>query len=163
MRATLITILTALLIASAQQVATQPSAAAQKSAAKTAAQKKGTAAPGAKKVYSFTDTVQLVVVDVFAKDKDGNPVPGMKASDFAITEDGKPQSIKVCEYQELQTAPITAAPPTTLAARPEPAAPLPPVAAEVKAVTTNQIAPAKAREVKYKDRRLMVMFFDMTS
>jgi hypothetical protein len=167
MRTILITILAALLIASAQQVATQPPAAQQKSAAKSGApQKKGTAsAPGAKKVYSFTDTVQLVVVDVFAKDKNGNPVPDMKAADFAITEDGKPQIIKVCEYQELQTAPVTEAPPTptALAARPEAAAPLPPVAAEVKAVTANQITPAKAGEVKYKDRRLMVMFFDMTS
>ncbi len=164
MRATLITILAALLIASAQQVATQPPAAQQKSAAKTAApQKKGTAsAPGAKKVYSFTDTVQLVVVDVFAKDKDGNPVPSLKPSDFAITEDGKPQIIKVCEYQELQTAPITT-PPATLEKRPEAATPLPPVAAEVKAVTTNQITPAQAGEIKYKDKRLMVLFFDMTS
>ena len=164
MRATLITILAALLIASAQQVATQPPAAPQKSAAKTAAaQKKGTAAPGAKKVYSFTDTVQLVVVDVFAKDKDGNPVPNLKPSDFAITEDGKPQAIKVCEYQELQTAPLTAAPPATLAPRPETAAPLPPVTAEIKSVTTNQITPAQAGEIKYKDKRLMVLFFDMTS
>jgi len=164
MRATLFTILAALLIASAQQVATQPPAAPQKSAPKSAApQKKGTAAaPGTKKVYSFTDTVQLVVVDVFAKDKDGNPVPNLKPSDFAITEDGKPQIIKVCEYQELKSDPITT-PPATLEKRPETAAPLPPVSAEVKAVTTNQIAPAKAGEIKYKDKRLMVMFFDMTS
>jgi VWFA-related protein len=162
MRATLITILAALLIASAQQVATQPPAAAQKSAAKTAAQKKGTAAPGAKKVYSFTDTVQLVVVDVFAKDKNGNPVPGMKASDFAITEDGKPQDIKVCEYQELKSDPITT-PPATLETRPDAAAAPKPATLEIKAVTSNQIAPAQAGEVKYKDKRLMVLFFDMTS
>src|ERR1035441_10485069 len=162
MRATLITILAALLIASAQQVATQPPAAPQKSAAKTAAQKKGTAAPGAKKVYSFTDTVQLVVVDVFAKDKNGNPVPGLKAADFAITEDGKPQVIKVSEYQELKSDPIVIAP-ATLEKRPEAAAPLPPATLEIKSVTSNQIAPAQAGEVKYKDKRLMVLFFDMTS
>src|ERR1035441_8057638 len=131
MRATLITILAALLIASAQQVATQPPAAPQKSAAKTAAQKKGTAAPGAKKVYSFTDTVQLVVVDVFAKDKNGNPVPGLKAADFAITEDGKPQVIEVSEYQELKSDPIAIVP-ATLEKRPEAAAPLPPATLEIK-------------------------------
>jgi VWFA-related protein len=162
MRATLITILAALLIASAQQVATQPPAAAQKSAAKTAPQKKGTAAPGAKKVYSFTDTVQLVVIDVFAKDKNGNPVPGMKASDFAITEDGKPQDIKVCEYQELKSDPITT-PPATLETRPDATAAPNPATLEIKAVTSNQIAPAQAGEIKYKDKRLMVLFFDMTS
>ena len=32
-----------------------------------------------------------------------------------------------------------------------------------KAVTANQIAPEKPGDIKYKDRRLMVMFFDMTS
>jgi VWFA-related protein len=162
MRVTLFTILAALLIASAQQVATQPPAAPQKSAAKSAAQKKGTAAPGAKKVYSFTDTVQLVVVDVFAKDKNGNPVPGLKAADFAITEDGKPQDIKVCEYQELKSDPITT-PPATLETRPDAAAAPKPATLEIKAVTSNQIAPAQAGEVKYKDKRLMVLFFDMTS
>ena len=163
MRATLFTILAALLIASAQQVATQPPAAPQKSAAKSAAQKKGTAGPaGAKKVYSFTDTVQLVVVDVFAKDKNGNPVPGLKAADFAITEDGKPQVIKVSEYQELKSDPIAIVP-ATLEKRPEAAAPLPPATLEIKSVTSNQIAPAQAGEVKYKDKRLMVLFFDMTS
>ena len=46
----------------------------------------------------------------------------------------------------------TAAP----AAPPAPAAP----ATQPKAPTTNTIAPAKAGEIKYKDRRLLVMFFD---
>jgi VWFA-related protein len=88
--------------------------------------------------------------------------PSLKSSDFAITEDGKPQAIKVCEYQELQSDPVTA-PPAALVERPAAAEAPKPVAAEVKAVTTNQIAPAKTGEIKYKDRRLMVLFFDMTS
>ena len=33
----------------------------------------------------------------------------------------------------------------------------------MKSVTANQIAPSKPGEVKYKDRRLLVMFFDMTT
>ena len=32
-----------------------------------------------------------------------------------------------------------------------------------KSVTANQIAPRKPGDIKYKDRRLLVMFFDMTS
>jgi VWFA-related protein len=168
MRATLITLLAALLIASAQQVATQPPAAAQKSTTKStasqtksAAQKKGAAtAAGSKKTFSFSDTVQLVVVDVFAKDKDGNPVPNLKASDFTITEDGKAQDIKICTFQELKTDPITTPPP---ALEQRPAAAEAPKVAEVKAAVTTQITPAAAGEVKYKDKRLMVLFFDMTS
>src|SRR5271165_4264832 len=112
MRATLIVILAALLIASAQQVATQPPAAAQKKGAPGSA--KQDAAKGAsKKTFSFSDTVQLVVVDVFAKDKNGNPIENLKADDFTITEDGKPQKITVCQYQELKNDPITEAPAST--------------------------------------------------
>ena len=154
MRNTLVIILAALLTASAQQ-ANQPPAGSQKKAAPA---KQDAAKSGTKKMFSFSDTVQLVVVDVFAKDKNGNPIPNLKASDFAITEDGKPQEIKLCEYQELKnerSEPL----PSTLAVRAEAEAPKP----AVKPITANQITPAKAGEVKYKDRRLMVMFFDMTS
>jgi VWFA-related protein len=164
MRATLFVILAALLIASAQQTITQPPAAPQK---KGAPAKQDASKGATKKTFSFSDTVQLVVVDVFAKDKNGNPIENLKADDFAISEDGKPQKITVCQYQELKNDPIveTAESTATLTTRgpvlgeakkPDPGA-------AMKAVTANQITPAKAGEVKYKDRRLMVMFFDMTS
>ena len=114
-------------------------------------------------------STQLVVEDVMIKSKDGNPISGLKASDFTVTEDGKPQDIKVFEFQKLQDEAV--AMPETLKTRtpesakadataPAPAAPKPPV---VKPVTTNEIAPEKPGDIKYKDKRLMVMFFDMTS
>jgi VWFA-related protein len=158
MRNTLVILLGALLIAAAQQTTTTPPSGAQK---KGASAKQEATKGAAKKTYSFSDTVQLVVVDVFAKDKSGNPIENLKASDFTITEDGKPQAIKFCEYQELKNDPITEPPAAAaLTPRPEVAEAPKPV---VKAVTANQIAPASPGEVKYKDRRLMVMFFDMTS
>src|ERR1035441_1562530 len=110
MRATLFTILAALLIASAQQTVTQPAAAPQK---KGAPAKQDASKGASKKTFSFSDTVQLVVVDVFAKDKNGNPIENLKADDFVISEDGKPQKITVCQYQELKNDPIAARPPTT--------------------------------------------------
>jgi VWFA-related protein len=162
MRNTLIVLLGALLIAAAQQTTTTPAAPAQKKGAPAAKATKQDATKGAaKKTFSFSDTVQLVVVDVFAKDKDGHPIENLTAKDFTITEDGKVQDIKKCEYQELKNDPITEPPPAA-ALTPRPAvaeAPKP----EVKAVTTNQIAPAKTGEIKYQNKRLMVMFFDMTS
>ena len=158
MRNTLVILLGALLIAAAQQTTTTPPPGAQK---KGSPARQEAAKGAAKKTYSFSDTVQLVVVDVFAKDKNGNPIENLKASDFTITEDGKPQTIKFCEYQELKSDPITEPPAAAaLTPRPEVAEAPKPV---VKAVTANQIAPATPGEVKYKDRRLMVMFFDMTS
>src|ERR1035441_4601213 len=115
--------------------------------------------------FKFATTTQLVVVDVTVKDKSGNPIRGLKPADFNITEDGKKQDIKIFTYQELEE---TVTPPEPVPAKaptpaPAPDAPATPVAPIVKAVTANQIAPSRPGEVKYKDRRLLVMFFDMTS
>jgi VWFA-related protein len=166
MRATLIVLLAALLIASAQQATQAPAAAPAKKAAP-AKQDAGKQAATSKKPFSFSDTVQLVVIDVFAKDKSGNPVEGLKPEDFSVSEDGKPQKITTFQYQELKSDPepaeevqsksLTTRGPVLGEAKKVD------TAAAVKAVTAAQITPAKAGEVKYKDRRLMVLFFDMTS
>lgn len=109
----------------------------------------------------FGATTQLVVEDVIVKSKDGKPVEGLKPSDFTITEDGKAQKISVFEYQtleqEAQPAPPPAPKPAIETADVEPAQPA------VKPVTAVQIAPEKPGDLKYRDRRLMVMFFDLTS
>ncbi len=107
----------------------------------------------------FGATTQLVVEDVILKSKDGKPVEGLKASDFTITEDGKPQKISVFEYQTLQEEPEPA---PALPARPAvdtatAATPAP------KPVTAIQIEPEKPGDIKYRDRRLLVLFFDLTS
>jgi VWFA-related protein len=105
-----------------------------------------------KGTYKFEVNSQLVVVNVAAKDKSGAPLDGLRPADFTITEDGKAQQIKVFEFQRLEEAAMGA---PEAAVSPVAA----PGAAPVKAAP-NAIAPAKAGEVKYKDRRLMVMFFD---
>src|SRR5215813_2567799 len=115
-----------------------------------------------KGIAKFSTTRQLVVVDVTAKDKSGKPIKGMKPSDFLIAEDGKKQNIEVFEYQELEETVAPEAAPT-LKQREEPKPDAAPAAPVVKSLTANQIAPSKPGEVKYRDRRLLVMFFDMTS
>ena len=106
-----------------------------------------------KGTYKFEVNSQLVVVNVSAKDKNGAPLDGLTSTDFTVTEDGKTQQIKVFEFQRLEEAPMPA-PDAAHAAT-----------AEAQASTqckpaAKTIAPAKAGEVKYKDRRLLVMFFD---
>ena len=106
----------------------------------------------------FESTVQLVVMDVTVKDKNGKPIENLTEKDFTITEDGRPQVIKVFEFQRLEEETLPEA-----ALQPRPAAPRPEAAAEataqgpaVASLTANQIAPAKPGEVKYQDRRLLV-------
>ena len=102
----------------------------------------------------FQSTTQLVVVNVSATTKSGQPLNGLKASDFTVTEDGKPQQVKVFEFQQLEN---TVLPAPALAQR-EPVAPAAPKAA--KPAIAPAIAPATPGEVKYRDKRLLVLFFD---
>ena len=111
-----------------------------------------------KGAFKFETTTRLVIVNVAVKDKSGGPVEGLSASDFTITEDGKPQQIKVFEYQRLAD---TTLPEPGLARRDETSSPAP--AAAVKPVAPVQIAPSRQGEVKYKDRRLLVLFFDLAA
>ncbi len=106
-------------------------------------------ASGQQREFKFEATSSLVVINVAAKDKSGKPLADLKASDFAVTEDGKPQQIRVFEYQSLLDEPL---PSRGLLQRPEE-----PAAARPQAA---RIAPAGKDEIKYKDRRLLVLYFD---
>ncbi|MCE5306522.1 MAG: VWA domain-containing protein [Acidobacteriales bacterium] len=136
MHATIATLLSGLLIASAQQQ------------------------PIPRGAFKFETTTQLVVVNVGVKDKGGKPVEGLKASDFTITEDGKPQKISVFEFQRLEE-PVAVPAERKLIQRGTESAPKAAPAAQPAAPA--QIAPSKPGEIRYRDRRLLVMFFDLTS
>jgi VWFA-related protein len=97
----------------------------------------------------FSSTTQLVVETVSVKDKNGKPVEGLTAKDFTITEDGVAQTIKFFDYEKLDENP----PPL------EPTVAWAPV--ETKLPHT-QISPEPAGNVKYRDRRLLVLYFDMS-
>ena len=165
-------LLACVLIASAQQPS-RP-AAAPANAAQT---QKGPQVLVPNSGLKISVDTQLVVETVFVKDKSGKAVPGLKKEDFSVTEDGKAQDISFFDYEELSETPnptlappaahtatgdskITAGAPTTPPPVTQPAAAAEP---EVKPLTSNQIAPEKPGDLRYKDRRLMVMFFDMTS
>src|SRR5438045_7159748 len=72
--------------------------------------------PEGKGTAKIAVSTQLVVETVIVKDKNGNPIEGLTAKDFIITEDGKPQAIAFCEYQKLKDVEAT---PPTFATRPE--------------------------------------------
>lgn len=96
-------------------------------------------------------TTRLVIESVTVKDKKGNPIDGLTAKDFTLTEDGAPQVIKVCEHQTLPDTPV-----------PMPATPT--GAEDIKIynrLALTQIAPDTPGQIKYKDRRLIALYFDM--
>src|SRR5580693_5926276 len=103
---------------------------------------------------TFKTNTNLVIVNVAVKDKSGKAIEDLKKEQFTLLEDGKPQQISVFELQRLngETLPAIEAPAPTLKthgpveAKPTPAEPPPPVKAD-----------------QLKDRRLIAMFFDLSS
>src|SRR5581483_5969971 len=69
--------------------------------------------------------VNLVQVDATVTDSDGNPVTDLKASDFEITQDNKPQVITNFSYVSVKS-PAKDAAPTRVANNPKGGAPGPP-------------------------------------
>src|SRR5688572_11563107 len=104
----------------------------------------------------FRSETRLIVETVTVKDKEGRAIEGLTAKDFAITEDGEPQQIAFVEFQRL--APIAPDAPLAPIA---PAAPIAPVA-PVAPVQT-QISSAGPSDIRYRDRRLIILYFDMTA
>ncbi len=100
----------------------------------------------------FSTSAHLVVEDVTVKDKDGKTIEGLKAEDFVVTEDGKPQTISFCKFQKLPDTP-TGIPTTPLLRRDT----------EVAAVTSTQIQPEAPGDLRYADRRLLSIYFDMSA
>jgi VWFA-related protein len=101
---------------------------------------------------TFQTSTQLVIETVSVKGKDGRPVENLTAKDFTVTEDGAPQTIKFFEYQKLQEA--APEPPSPL--QPDRAAPLP-------KLPKSQIAAESPGNVKYQNRRLLALYFDMSA
>ncbi len=108
--------------------------------------------PGAATPATFQASTQLVIETVVVKDKSGKPIEGLTAKDFSVTEDGAPQTIRFFEYQKLE-----------LEALEKPPAPMPDRVIPVPKLTTTQIAPEAPGNTRYRDRRLLALYFDMTA
>jgi VWFA-related protein len=99
----------------------------------------------------FRGSVDVVRVDVVVRDREGKVVRGLTAADFVITEDGKPQSVTTFDFEEILTAPLATGDPL-------------PAVLDRPAAPTIPIAGAPKREiVDLPGRRLIVLFFDLSS
>jgi VWFA-related protein len=107
-----------------------------------------TLAEGAQEPQVFRSATRLVVHSVTVKDRNGNPIEGLSAKDFTVTEDGEPQEIAFVEFQRLAESPASRMPAT------EPT---------VARTTQTEISTARPGEIKYQDRRLVVLYFDLSA
>jgi len=100
--------------------------------------------------YVFRAESDLVLVNVTVKDKNGKFVPGMKPEDFTILEDNKPQKIVSFDVENVDAVPVQ----DVAQAKPLPEA------ASGMASPAPSAADASAQ---FKDRRLIVLFFDLSA
>jgi VWFA-related protein len=99
----------------------------------------------------FSTSANLVVELVTVKDKSGKPLDGLTAQDFVVTENGVPQTISFCQFQHLEELANDI---------PEPPPSMAPV---MQKLVHTQIAPEPPGDIRYRDRRLMAMYFDMST
>lgn len=103
--------------------------------------------------YTLSVRSQLVIESVTVTDKSGKPVQGLSARDFTLTEDGAPQIIRHFEHQILSTASTPLAPSKRTDEN----------LTIFKKLDRTSIAGEKTEQPRYKDRRLLAMYFDMTA
>src|SRR6201992_1715592 len=109
--------------------------------------------PGKSETMTLTVRTQLGVKTVVVKDKQGKSIEGLTAQDFTLTEDGVPQKIRFVEHQKLPTEPL-------------PVAPSKPEDEDIKIykrLTRTQLSQEDPDSVKYKDRRLLTLYFDISA
>jgi VWFA-related protein len=103
--------------------------------------------------YTFRVQSDLVLVNVAVRDKNGNFVRGLKPGDFTILEDNKPQKVvsfdienvdALVEQDVAQAKPLAS--PLSQPANP-----------------AGVATPAAGSPNQFKDRRLIVLFFDLSA
>jgi VWFA-related protein len=104
--------------------------------------------------FTLKTSTEVVLVNVTVRDKNDNFVKDVKQQDFSILEDGKKQEIISIDVENTDSV-VTAESPTTqvlgnLSLNPPPNA-------------SSTAKPKPANESELKDRRLIVLFFDLTS
>ncbi len=105
------------------------------------------------KPYTVSVKSQLVVETVVAKDKQGNFIQGLTPKDFVLTEDGVTQTVRFAEHQALtaNASPVPKAAPGSEEIR------------VYKQLSRTQVKPEPAESTRYRNRRLLALYFDMSA
>jgi VWFA-related protein len=105
---------------------------------------------------TFSTTSQLVVVQVLPKDKSGKIIEGLTQKDIVVTEDGVPQEIKHFEFENIAPEPNTT-PTQQFASRELAEVPI------LNKLPHTTIAPETPGVTRYRDKRLLALYFDMSA
>jgi VWFA-related protein len=100
--------------------------------------------------YTFKVSSELVLVNVVVRDKSGNLVRDLKRDDFTVLEDGKPQQVLSFDIEK---------PDSVIAPAPQSGPEQATIQGEIPQIMTGRTLPRQA----VRDRRLIVIFFDLTS
>ncbi|HTC92281.1 MAG TPA: VWA domain-containing protein [Terriglobales bacterium] len=103
--------------------------------------------------YTFRAETDLVLVNVTVRDKSGNLVRDLKQSDFSVVEDNKPQQVVSFDIENTDALPPANVEQTKLLSSPKTAA---------STLAPQNPAPASTAAA-LKDRRLIILFFDLSS
>jgi VWFA-related protein len=93
-------------------------------------------------------TTELVLVNVVARDKKGNPIRDLKKEDFTVLEDGQKQQIASFDFENVEELATAGPAGPTITGSNE---------------AGGLIAPSKERSLDARDRRLMLFFFDFSA
>jgi VWFA-related protein len=99
--------------------------------------------------YTFHAETELVLVNVTVRDKTGKFVRDVKPEDFQVKEDGRAQQIVSFDIENTDAVPAV----DVAQAKPFNGSPSP---------APNPAGPRPAAASQFKDRRLIVLFFDLS-
>ena len=102
--------------------------------------------------FKIKVSTRLVLENVVVRDEDGNLLEGLTASDFALTEDGIPQILRICEFQKLDNALLPPIQPRSILSQD---------VAPISTMGQKQVSAGSLGEIKFRNRRLLVLYFDL--
>jgi len=106
--------------------------------------------PAQQEVPTFKASSNLVIITVFVRDRNGKVVEGLKKSDFEVLENGLPQSIAVFDFEKIEDKTLDKFTATVTAE----------AAPEARPIERPSFG---AEREKYRDRRLLVLYFDWST
>ena len=113
------------------------------------------AAQQAETGYTFKSRPELVLVNVSVRDRNGSLVRDLKPEDFTVLEDNKPQKMASFDIENTETTPVVqqVEQVNLLTSTPK----------KVRATAANPNPVPSAEQQAIKDRRLIILFFDVSS